>query len=488
MLFNSLNFIIFFPIVLIIYWLIPMKLRCGWLLIASWFFYACFDIRCLPVLLGITIITYSGGLLFNNDKNRNKVIAICLIVLCLANLVIFKYLTFFENNIFSFLSSMGVSFSLPAYSLVAPAGISFYTFKAISYVADLYNGKRSPERNLLNYALYLAFFPQIVAGPIDRAGSLLEQIKKNCIIDEEDIRTGALLMLFGYFEKIIVADRISIIVDGIYENYSAFSGAAIIFATVCYGIQIYTDFAGYSYLSIGAARILGFRVADNFKQPYFAVDIRDFWKRWHISMSEWFRDYVYIPLGGGRRGRRKKLINNMVTFLLSGLWHGASWNFVVWGGLHGLFHLVSDLTKDLRQTVNNRFNTGDNNFGRRLFKMLFTFIMVDYAWMFFRAGSLGVAIDMTKRIVTDLRLYSLSFEFITSLGLSGAQLNMIVMALLIIVIVDVLREKKLNIIRWLDEQGVVFRWLCYICSALTVLLAAVQNLGQSTGEFIYFRF
>ena len=488
MLFNSLNFIIFFPIVLFIYWCIPDRLRRIWLLAASWFFYACFDIRCLFILIGITIITYTGGRVLGRIKDHRKVITICLISVCIGLLGIFKYLTFFTELLNEALHKFHMSLSLPVFSLIIPAGISFYSFKAVSYIVDVYRNEQAPEESFIDYAVYISFFPQIVAGPIDRAYSLLAQIKESRTFKESDLRTGALLMLYGYFEKFLVADRISLIVDAIYDNHTAYSGAAIAMATICYGIQIYADFAGYSYLSIGAARILGFKVSDNFRQPYFAVGIRDFWKRWHISMSSWFKDYLYIPLGGSRKGKRRKTFSNMITFLLSGLWHGSSLNFIVWGGLHGIFHLMAELTGTRRKTICEKYGIRNDTFGRRLYKVIMTFLMVDYAWMFFRAKDLATAVDMTRRILTDFRGYTLSREFIFSLGFPEAYLNGMVLAASVMIFVDILHERKLSIIKWLDEQGIVFRWMCYMAATLTVFLGAVQNLGQSSNSFIYFRF
>ena len=487
MLFNSLNFVIFFPIILIIYLLLPDRFRRLWLLAASWFFCACFDPRCLIVLLGITLVTYAGGLLLKKT-GKNRTVFVCTTALCLLTLGIFKYLGFITGNINAILARVHVSLSLPAFSLFIPAGISFYTFKGISYAADVYKGRQEAESSFIDHALFIGFFPQLTAGPIDRASSLLKQIKEPYRFDEEDFKTGALLMLFGYFEKLMVADRISIIVDRIYDNHMSYSGAAIALATICYGIQIYTDFAGYSYISTGAARILGFKVADNFRQPYLATDIRDFWRRWHISMSSWFRDYLYIPLGGNRKGRYRKLVNNMITFLLSGLWHGSAWNFVVWGGLHGLYNIASDLTSDHRKKLNDKFGIRENTFGRRVFRIVMTFTIVDYAWMFFRAGSLSNAISMTGKILRDFRLYTISVEFIKESGIAGPMLNSIILSLICVFFVDILHEKGFSIVKWLEEQGTVFRWLCYMAAVLAVILGAVQNLGQSSNAFIYFNF
>ncbi len=487
MLFNSLNFVIFFPIVLIIYRLIPSRFRRLWLLLASWFFCACFDPRCLIVLLFITLVTYVGGLLLKKTGN-NRAVFNCTAALCFLTFGIIKYLGFITNNLNAILAQLHISLSIPAFSLFIPAGISFYTFKGISYVADVYRGQEEAESSFLCHALFISFFPQLVAGPIDRASSLLRQIKEPVRFNEEDFKTGALLMLFGYFEKLMVADRISIIVDRIYDDHMSYSGAAIVLATICYGIQIYTDFAGYSYISIGAARILGFKVADNFRQPYLAAGIRDFWRRWHISMSSWFRDYVYISLGGNRNGRWRKLLNNMITFLLSGLWHGGAWNYVVWGGLHGLYNIVSELTSGYRKRLSEKLGIKENTFGRKLFRVIMTFIIVDYAWMFFRAGSLSNAISMTGQIINDFSLYTISAEFIKELGTTGAMLNSLILSIVCVFFVDILHERGFSIVKWLEEQGIIFRWLCYMAAVFVVILGAVQNLGQNSNAFIYFNF
>ena len=490
MLFNSLNFVVFFPFVIAIYRFLPCRFRRAFLMIASLFFYGCFDIRSIPVLLGIILITYSAANAMDRMETGRKAVMLAAVVLCLATLGAFKYLSFIVNNLNAVMSRIHISFVMPSLSLIIPAGISFYTFKAVGYVADVYRGKQKAEKNLVNYALFISFFPQIVAGPIDRADNLLRQINEPEGPDAEDFRTGILLMLWGYFEKLVIADRISCIVDAVYNNHTSYSGAVIAYATICYGIQIYADFAGYSSISIGASRMLGFKINDNFRQPYLAVDIKDFWSRWHISMSTWFRDYVYIPLGGNRKGRTRKYVNNMITFLLSGLWHGSSWNFVAWGCLHGIYHLISGLTSDFRNRISSQLKLDDNTFGRRLFKTLATFIMVDYAWMFFRAGSLSTAADMTKRIITDFRLYTVSGDWMDalSLPLPEAALQSMLPAVIVLLMVDILHERGFGFIKWLDKQGLIFRWICYMGASLYIILAAIQNLGLSSADFIYFRF
>lgn len=489
MLFNSLNFIIFFPVTIIVYYLIPKRYRYIGLLLSSWFFYGCFGLNCFLLLLGFTAVTYLGGrLIAGKNTGKSKGIFILCIVFCLSMLGLFKYFEFAIRNINSVLGLFHTGSTIPSYSMMLPAGISFYTFRSMSYLIDVYRKKVEAEKNFLKYALFVSFFPQIVAGPIDRADNLLKQINAPLDFDEEDFRKGFLLMLWGYFEKLVIADRLGILVNTVYDNYKAYSGAAILFATIMYGLQIYTDFAGYSYISIGVSRMMGYRVKDNFRQPYFATGIKDFWSRWHISMSTWFRDYLYIPLGGNRKGRLRKNINNMLTFLASGLWHGASWNFVVWGGIHGLYNVISDATSEFREKIAKKTHFDKQRFSGRLFKGIITFILADYAWMFFRAGSLMEAFDMTVRIFRDFRLYTICGNWIYDQGLSTMSLRSLLPALIALFAVDVTHEKGIMISDLFDKQGVCFRISCYVFGVLLIMLAAVQNLGRSSAGFIYFRF
>lgn len=489
MLFNSLNFIVFFPVTIIVYYLIPKQYRHIGLLLSSWFFYGCFGFTCFLLLLGCTVVTYAGGRLIEgkNAESRKRILILC-IVFCLCLLGVFKYCEFAIRNINAVLGMMRINVAVPMVSLMLPAGISFYTFKSMSYVIDVYNGKVSAEKNFLKYALFVSFFPQIIAGPIDRADNLLAQINVTSGFAEEDFRNGSLLMLWGYFEKLVIADRLGVLVDAVYDNYNTYSGAAITLATIMYGIQIYADFAGYSHIAIGASRILGYKVKDNFRQPYFALNIKDFWSRWHISMSTWFRDYLYIPLGGNRKGRFRKNVNNMLTFLASGLWHGSSWNFVVWGGIHGIYNVISDITAGFRDKAAGITHFDGQRVSGRLFKGIVTFILADYAWMYFRAGSLSEAFNMTLRILTDFRLYTVCGDWIYDLGLSEMQVRSLIPAIFVLFVVDMVHEKNISIIDWLKKQGVVFRFSCYIFSILLIMLTAVQNLGRSSAGFIYFRF
>ncbi|MCR5420637.1 MAG: MBOAT family protein [Lachnospiraceae bacterium] len=504
MLFNSFDFIIFFPVTILFYYLFPVKFRNAWLLVASIFFYACFDLRCVAVLFGVITCSYFGGRFIESAEGDGlkKAILAVTVLLCIGALGVFKYLDFFAGNINRLSGYFGMSVNKSPFSLIVPVGISFYTFKSVSYVTDVYHKKIPAEKNYIKYSLFVSFFLQITAGPIDRADNLLKQINTPTVFNERTFRDGILLMLWGYFEKMAVADRIGGIVDAVYSDYTSYSGAAIVYATICYGIQIYADFSGYSHISIGAAKLFGLNVKENFKQPYLAVGIKDFWSRWHISMSTWFKDYVYIPLGGNRKGRVRKYINNMLTFLLSGLWHGSAWNYIAWGGLHGLYHIIEagigrikeGFVSVLREQGIIKNEAGVNRegnkrtFSRHLFNMVVTFIMVDYAWLFFRAEGLGMALKMTKKIFTDFRLYTVMGDWIYGLGLPELCVRSILAYVIILFAVDVVHENGISIIKLLDKQGLIFRWLCYVFIVLFIVLIAVQNMGQGSADFIYFKF
>lgn len=346
MLFNSYNFMIFFPIVTIIYFLIPHKARYIWLLIASYFFYMCWNVKYALILLASTAITYISAIFIDKEDKKQleekqkikskKYWVILSIVTNLVILFLFKYFNFFLENINKFLLSFNVKLTEQRLNVILPVGISFYIFQALSYTIDVYRKTVKPEKNFLKYALFVSFFPQLVAGPIERSSNLLRQINEKHYFDFQRVKDGILLMLWGFFQKIIIADRAAIVVDTIFNNYSSYGGIYIIFAVILFAFQIYCDFAGYSGIAIGAAKVMGFELMENFKSPYLSKSISEFWRRWHISLSSWFRDYIYIPLGGNRKGTLRKYINLMIVFLLSGLWHGANWTFVIWGALNRL--------------------------------------------------------------------------------------------------------------------------------------------------------
>lgn len=331
MLFNSLNFIIFLVAVVVIYYLLPRNTwRKVFLLGASYYFYACFDLTMLAILLMVTGVAYGYGRLC---EKKSKASLATTIILLLLPLLSFKYLNFLMDSVGDLLSLASIRVQMPSFELMLPIGISFYTFMAVGYVVDVYKGKVQVEKSMLDFALFIGFFPQIASGPIGRAGQLIPQLKEKQPLLYRKLTAGAKMMLWGFFMKLVVGDRAGIYVDTVFGNYMHHNGVSLLIATFMYTIQIYCDFAGYSLIAIGAARTMGIELMENFCRPYFATSVADFWRKWHISLSTWFRDYVYFPCRGSRCSQLKTYRNLMITFLVSGLWHGAAYNFILWGGV-----------------------------------------------------------------------------------------------------------------------------------------------------------
>lgn len=332
MLFNSAQFLIFFPVVVLFYFIIPSKFKNIWLLFASYYFYMCWNARYIVLIAFCTVVTYLCSFFISRYEAKHiKTFFLIICLLCnLSILFIFKYLNFALLTLNRSLSIFSIQLNLPVFDILLPVGISFYTFQALSYTIDVYRGTIKAEKNFLTYALFVSFFPQLVAGPIERSKNLLSQLNETRSFDYDRIKSGILLMCLGYFQKMIIASRAAALVDTVYNNYETYSGLPLLLAILLFSVQIYCDFGGYSMIAIGAAEVLGIKLMENFHQPYFAESIQDFWRRWHISLSTWFRDYVYIPLGGNRCKRSRKYFNLLVTFLISGLWHGASMHFVIW--------------------------------------------------------------------------------------------------------------------------------------------------------------
>lgn len=370
MLFNSIHFLCFFPVVILMYFLIPHRFRYLFLLASSYYFYMCWNYKYALLMALSTVITYLSGLIIGSVYGKKELLSprrwrffrkatvFISFFLNLSILFFFKYFNFVSGSITRLFLAMGIVLQQPKVDVILPVGISFYTFQALSYTMDVYRGEIAPERNLLKYALFVSFFPQLVAGPIERSKNLLHQISEVHQFQWSRVKSGLLLMCFGYFQKVVVADRLAILVNQVYNHYQVYEGLEIALATVFFAFQIYCDFASYSNIAIGAARVMGFRLMENFNTPYFSTSVTEFWHRWHISLSTWFRDYLYIPLGGNRKGTLRKYINLMVVFLVSGLWHGASWHFVAWGGLNGLYQVVESASKPLRDKKGSYILTG----------------------------------------------------------------------------------------------------------------------------------
>ena len=498
MLFNSLDFIIFFPVVAFLYFLIPAKGKHVWLLLASYYFYMSWNAGYAVLILCSTVITYTCGRLLEragqigDEKKKRFWKTCCLTASLTANLFLlflFKYYGFAASALESLLPYLGITVKMPEISLLLPVGISFYTFQALGYTIDVYRDELRAEKNLIQYALFVSFFPQLVAGPIERAGNLLSQLRRtDRRFDYEQAREGLLLMLWGYFLKLVLADRIAIFVNTVYGDYESYGGVYLILATILFAFQIYCDFAGYSVIATGAARIMGFTLMENFDAPYLSCSVSEFWRGWHISLSSWFRDYLYIPLGGNRKGRGRKFLNLFLVFCISGLWHGANWTFVIWGALNGLYQIAGEVCRPLRERLRRFFRLRAGGAGERLAAMAVTFCLVDFAWLFFRAQSVGAAFAMIKSIRTQWNPWILFDGSLYELGLSEKSFTVMLLSLAVLLAADVMKYRGVCIRRIILAQTCWFRYLVFAGSALLITLIGVWGIGFAESGFIYFQF
>ena len=497
MLFNSTGFLIFFPLVVLGYFWIPKKYKSLWLLGASCYFYASWNPVYLLLLLSTAFVSWAGGILIGGaERKQNRFGKKCVLAGCilwnLGVLFFFKYIAFLTGSLVEGLKLFGISVRLPVYDVILPVGISFYTFQALGYLFDVSRKEISEERNFLRYTLFLSFFPQLVAGPIERSKNLMHQIREEHPYDPQRVKSGLLLMGWGYFQKLVIADRIAILVTEVYDHYTEYSGLQIGFATVLFAFQIYCDFGGYSDIAVGAARVLGFSLTKNFNSPYYAVSVSEFWRNWHISLTSWFRDYIYIPLGGNRRGKWKKYRNLLFTFLLSGLWHGAGWNYVVWGLLNGLYQVTGDLTGSFRLWLQKRLRIRRDCFSYRLLQRGLTFGFIDFAWLFFRADSLTAALRMLAYGVANPGLYTFfdpnSVFGIRAVALTEKEFLVLLMSLILLMLVDGWKRKKKDIREMLDRQNIWFRWLVYYGLIFSIVLLGVYGPEYNASTFLYFQF
>ena len=392
------------------------------------------------------------------------------------------------GNINVILAEWNLQVIMPGVDLLLPVGISFYIFQALSYTMDVYRKEIYVERNFLKYALFVSFFPQLVAGPIERSKNLLKQIGTYNVFSYDNFRRGLLIMLWGYFQKIVIADRIALLVDTVYNNVGSYEGSYYLLASVLFAIQIYCDFSGYSLIAAGAAKVMGFELMENFNCPYYAKSVAEFWRRWHISLTSWFRDYLYIPLGGNRKGTARKYLNILLVFLVSGLWHGAQWTYVIWGGLNGLFQVLGSILAPLRKKAGELLGVKEESFGHKFIQVCVTFVLVDFAWIFFRAASVHDALHIIKSILTVHNPWIFFDNSLYSLGLSQKQFHLMVFSLAVLAVADWLKYKKVNVLDRLMEQDIWFRWPAYLMGILFVLVFGIWGNAYDAQAFVYFQF
>lgn len=475
MVFNSYQFLVFFPVVTLLYYLLPKRVRWLWLLLASYYFYMCWNAGYALLIALSTVVTYACARVMPNVEKRGlrRAVMIAGLGINLGILIFFKYYNFFANTLARGLALFDVDMRLPYADVLLPVGISFYTFQALGYMLDVYRGRISPEQSLLRYALFVSFFPQLVAGPIERSENLLRQVNEEHSFQWDRAIEGLQIMLLGFFEKLMIADRASIYVNAVYDQWQMASGWQIALATVAFAFQIYGDFGGYSHIAMGAAKVLGYDLMENFRQPYFAVSVRDFWRRWHISLSTWFRDYVYIPLGGSRKGKLRRAFNTMITFTISGLWHGASLNYVVWGMLNGMLQVLEGLMPGKKK---------DGRL-RRICRICMTFVIMCLTWLFFRASALSTGLKMLGRVFCRF------FAPTVATGLTVYQGIVFAVSVAVLLAIDLLHERGVRMFQLTHRLP---RWLtgtlALVCVLLIVIFGAWGGTGYNAQAFIYFQF
>lgn len=478
MLFNSVEYFLFLPLALSVHLALPRRYQWVWLLCVSYYFYASWSVRHVLLMMGNTLVAYSAGLLlerYASPRIRKRVVAVSATLL-LGTLFAFKYFAFARDSLAATLQFFGVDATLPVLDVVLPAGISFYTFQALAYVIEVYRGDVPAERRLGIFATYKAFFPQLVAGPIERPGRLIPQLSLPDRFDYDRATRALSLILWGLFKKIVIADRLAIYVNEVYNNPSQHHGLPILLATYFFAFQIYCDFSGYSDIAVGSARLFGIELMQNFNRPYFSRSIREFWSRWHISLSTWFRDYLYIPLGGNRVGRGRNYFNLMVVFLVSGLWHGAAWTFVIWGALHGAYLLFELSTSELRARVVSALRLDRVPRLHGAFQMFVVFQLVAFGWLFFRANSLADAVLLLGNL----------FDASSNVVQRGFDAYELVVSALLIVALCVIHalQKGANTADSIAHLPAALRWPLNYAFCVAILLFGEFNVS----EFIYFQF
>lgn len=494
--FTSFEFAIFFPLVVLCFYMIPKKARSFWLLLASYYFYMGWNPKYALLILASTVITYicarAMECFSREQKPSRKLVLLAGLVSNLAILAFFKYFYFLHDMMAELLSVFGVTLQESRLDIILPVGISFYTFQTLGYMIDVYRGDIKAEKSFINYALFVSFFPQLVAGPIERSGNLLGQLKavsEKPSWNFDKVTRGLLMMLWGYFLKMVIADRAAILVDEVFGAYYILEGIALLFGCVLFLVQLYCDFASYSAIAIGAAGILGINLMQNFAAPFFSKSIGEFWRRWHISLSSWLRDYVYIPLGGSRCSKVRYYLNTMITFLISGLWHGASWHFVFWGALQGGMIVIGDILCPMKQKLRHLLHIQEKTSAYWAMQVFITFGLSVISFVFFRAESVQDGLYYLERMITRFDIWSLTAGNIYHMGLDEKEMGILFFAVFILILVDWLYEKRKQYFdALLKRQSLVIQYLVSIALLVMILVFGIYGQGYDATQFIYFQF
>ncbi|HOJ78331.1 MAG TPA: MBOAT family O-acyltransferase [Bacillota bacterium] len=488
MLFNSLEFLIFFPLVIALYFILPHKFRWALLLLASCIFYMYYKPIYIVLLMFSAYLDYCVSIKMEetSSKQKKKFYLLVSLIGNLGLLFIFKYFNFFNSLFGAAVTAFGGEYSFRGLNLLLPMGISFYTFQTLSYTIDVYRGNRKAERHFGYFALYVSYFPQLVAGPIERSDRLLPQLQEQHNFDYDRAVSGLRRMLWGFFKKVIIADNLAVVVNPVFANPYKYNGFTLLLGVLFFNIQIFCDFSAYSDIAIGSARVMGVELMENFRRPYFARNLNEFWRRWHISLTTWFKDYLYFPLGGSRVSRARRNLNVSLVFLISGLWHGANLTFIVWGAFHALLQFFGEITKSFREQIYTLLRIPEQSKFKRVFQILITFTIVCLAGLIFRAQTLSDAYYIATHLIDFDSNYNLRVA-LENLGLNSMQVLLIFLTLFAIGIMFLKHLlEELNVGRLIDinRYPIALRWGLYLFLLFFIVIA-----GSFTNqEFIYFQF
>lgn len=466
--FTSLIFIPFLAVTLLLYWLIPNKFRWIAILISSYFFYTFLNYWLIFLIIGTTLVSYFGAILIEKYESKKKLIMVISVILCFASLFLFKYLDFTLNLVTGAFSLIHLNISIEPLNLVLPVGISFYTFQTTAYIIDVYRGKTKAERHIGYYASFVSFFPQLVAGPIEKADKLIPELRKEHHLSFDDFALGLKDVVIGFLKKVVIADFLIIYVNKIYDALAISSGVEIILATFLFGLVIYSDFSGYSQIAKGVAKWMGIDLSENFNRPYLSSSLKEFWNRWHITLNNYFTEYVYIPLGGNQKGRVRKYLNIMIVFFLSGLWHGAALHFVLWGVVSGLLLIIEDLMSPLLEKIPLNIHL------KRIFSIALAYFVINICWIFFRCQSISDVGLVFTRLFTEF-----------GSGFDISFFNLINTSLIIIAVISLITSYYLPLIS--KENYLHIAVYFVLITAISIMY--IYNLSQGgENEFIYFQF
>lgn len=465
------------------YFILPLKVRPYWLLLTSLYFYSCFGWKGF-ILLGASVVTTfaAAHIVTALQKSGAKKLVLALtVILNVGLLTAVKYLNYT-------LSLLGRVIEIPVkeLSLIVPLGIAFYTMQAVSYLVDVYRGKYPPERNFFKYLCYMTYFPIIMQGPISRYDQLADQLFTPHRFSFDRMRSGLSLVLWGLFKKMVIADRAALLVNEVFGNYAEYAGLEIIIAALMYTVQIYTDFSGCVDISRGISEVMGIKLIENFKHPYFAVSIKDFWRRWHIALSSWFKDYIYIPLGGSRKGTFRKYLNLTIVFFVSGLWHGVGIHYIAWGLLQAFYQIAGELTSGIRNKFYDLCRVDRESFSFKFGQQLTTFVLVNISWIFFRADGLTAAFRMLRSCFT-YNPWILTDGSFLEMGLDGKDWNVLIVSIAVLLVVSLMQE-RFSVRERLEKQNFIFRYAIYLAAVIAILVFGMYGPGYSASQFIYMQF